>query len=74
MSADEEGDADEIGECGYCHEIKPLVAEMEISASRSGEKIATSQTVNLCDECIPKVVEEFRRQGAASDTQETPNG
>lgn len=62
--SDELDDADEIGECGYCHEVKPLVAEMEMKASHEGQHLATSQTVNLCEECIPKVIEEFRAMRA----------
>lgn len=50
---------DETGECWHCKQQKPLDYELEIKVeSKSGG--VQAQTVSVCGECLPAIVQEFR--------------
>lgn len=50
-----------IGECGLCHQQKELVADMEMKASvpATGQVVASSGIVELCQDCVDGIVAEL---------------
>lgn len=72
-------DAAEVAECGGCHQVKEIEAELTATATNrvTGEEVA-QKTVKLCLQCCEQAVEELKARVEArqfaSGTIEYENG